>query len=231
MIYENFKDSNKELVASLSAHIAAQLKTSRALFVSGGSTPVALFQSLSLHRDIPWHDITVCAVDERWLPMSDKDSNAKLIHEHLLVNVAASARFFDLYDPNSTPEQAARLKDREVSDLLSRQPVIILGMGEDSHTASIFPNLANTAAVLDFSRSDMLAVMRPESAPYTRITLSAAAIARASHLYLHIQGQKKRDVYNQARVFAQNNSNDFCANPIAAFIAAPQLELHVFSSR
>ena len=191
------------LVENLAEQIGEQLglgvvETGRAsLAVSGGSTPIALFDSLS-QLDIPWQKITVILVDERWVDVTADDSNERLVRTHLLKNKAGLATFVGM----KTSAVTASAGEQECEEQLQRVPrpfnVLILGMGSDGHTASLFPGAEKleVATALDSGRTCM--ALAPLTAPHERMSLTLPAILEARQIYLHLVGQDKKDVLLKA---------------------------------
>ena len=194
---------NSELVENLAQHIIENLldaiaQSGRAsLAVSGGSTPVSLFRALS-DIDIPWSKVVVTLVDERWVPENHPDSNAQLVRRHLLRSHAAKAQFVGLKTDASDPFIA--VEDVEAKLRLEVLPldVVVLGMGEDGHTASFFPAAQGLSEALESEQRICCGIVPPR-APHARMTLSLAALLGAKQLLLHIIGEKKRLVLEAAQ--------------------------------
>jgi 6-phosphogluconolactonase len=174
------------------------LKNGRAsLVVSGGSTPVALFERLS-GSDISWQDVIITLVDERWLAPTEVGSNEYLIRQHLLKDKAASATFIGM--KNSALTAAAG--EVECAQRLASVPrpfdVLVLGMGGDGHTASLFPGAEQLLSATDMSQNKVCMAITPPAASYERITLTLPAILDARRFFLHITGEKKKEVLEKA---------------------------------
>jgi len=191
-----------ELARGLAERVATELEAAlrsrgRALLaVSGGSTPKRFFAELS-KAGIDWRAVAITLADERWVPASDERSNARLVREQLLVNGAAAARFVPLQLDGHTPESGAEALEREFARHLPID-VLILGMGNDGHTASLFPEGDHLQAALDPSGRRMLLPMRAPGAPEPRITFTLPALVAARHLHLHIEGAGKQAVLREA---------------------------------
>lgn len=167
------------------------------LIVSGGRSPIAFFEALS-GAMLDWSKVTVSLADERWVAADHADSNARLVREHLLQGPAAAARFIPLAHADSAPEAALPRVERDLATLPSPFDIVVLGMGDDAHTASLFPNLPETERALDPNAAESLAITRPSTAPHARITLTLAALKRSRRIVIQIHGSKKREVIEAA---------------------------------
>lgn len=183
------------------------------LVLSGGSTPVPFFQALAA-RDLPWSRIDVTLADERWVPESAEASNARLVREHLLVGPAAAANFISLVTGDETPEQGVEAVTRRIEALSWPASLVVLGMGGDGHTASLFPDSRELDLAL--STAEPVVAVRSPSQPQARITLSADRLHQARRHVLHITGGDKRSVLARAL-----GGDDLRELPIRAFLSCP----------
>lgn len=192
------------------------------LAVSGGTTPAAFFRALSNH-DLPWAEVTVVPVDERFVPTTSERSNEKLIRENLLVNKAAVARFTPLYHDVPDVREAAMLADRAVTDLPLPLDVVVLGMGGDGHTASFFPDSPELGDAIDPAASHHVLAVTAPSADEPRLTLTLPVILSAGLIALHIEGSEKRSLFET--VLAQPHPRE---KPIGAVLlhAAKPLDIY-----
>lgn len=207
-VQEHPQTSAPELWTALAAHIGAALEAGMArrgqatLAVSGGRSPVPLFEAL---RQLPlaWARVQVMPVDERCVPPRHPDSNAALVRRHLLQEHAIGARFVPMFDElPDAPEaldtrdldELARAASRRVAPLLPAD-VVVLGLGEDGHTASLFPGAPGLAQAL--ATAEPVAWTRPATAPHARLTLTPAALRGAGLLELPLLGPQKQAVYRQ----------------------------------
>jgi 6-phosphogluconolactonase len=167
------------------------------LVVSGGSTPAPFFRRLAEH-DLDWHRVIVTLADERWVNRNHEASNERLVRSLLLQNRARTALFVPL--KNSAP--AARPGEEECHRTLARLPrpfaAVILGMGVDGHTASLFPGTKRLADALDMRSGRNCLALSPAGAPYERMTLTLPVLLDSKLIILHITGQAKRKVLEQA---------------------------------
>jgi len=214
----NSFNSKEELIDSFSKKIIENLNVGirqrgkATLLVSGGSTPKPLFEKLS-HSDIDWSCVKIGLVDERWVDEDHKDSNAKLVKDFLLVNKASKATFIPLYQKGLKAQDSQEKCSNLVKNELFPCDVLILGMGDDGHTASLFPNKKELKDALDISRESYCISMTPDDAPHTRMSLTLSAILKAQNLYLHIQGKNKIEVYEKAI-----SEQDYTKSPITAVL-------------
>jgi 6-phosphogluconolactonase len=174
---------------------ALQASERASLAVPGGTTPGPIFDSLCA-VDLEWDRVTVLPTDERWVPEESPRSNTRLLRQRLLVNRAAAARFLPLYAPTDTPEDGIPQLAAPISEVLPLT-TCLLGMGEDMHTASIFPGADNLDAAL--TGEVILVPMRAPGAPEPRVTLSAAVLSGAIERHLVIIGPEKREALERAR--------------------------------
>lgn len=221
----NHFDSSAELNQQFATRLCAILTDAIAsrgqayLVVSGGRTPQALFQQLS-QSDLDWSKVTITLADDRFLPDSEADSNERLVKASLLQGNAAKARFISLYAPFATAELAVPALLERVVDLPTFD-VVILGMGEDGHTASLFPCSKELGAGMAGDAPALLAV-NPTTAPYQRISFSKPRLLDSRFLFLHLVGDSKLKVLEQAMA-----SHDELAMPIRAFLHHTDPEISV----
>jgi len=222
MSEHNFGNTNA-LDAALAQRVAAQLTAAiserdyATLVLSGGSTPKGLFAHLS-KTPLAWDKVTILLADERWVAATHADSNERLVREALLTDCAAAARFLSLvgHYPNIDINLVAV---NSALATLDQFDVVILGMGTDGHTASLFPCAAELEAGL---KTDADALMvTPTTAPHQRISLSKQRLRNTALGLLHIVGDDKREV-----LAAAINDGDKHAYPILNFVAeAPVFEV------
>ena len=191
---------SQALQASLQDLLARQARVVLAL--SGGQSPRAMMVLLS-QADLDWSRVTVQWVDERLLTRHHPDSNSELIESVLLQNQAAQAQWHNCLP---RPQGEARvLDDAEQQAVLQAAlmtyqtpDVVVLGMGMDGHTASLFADAPQFAAAMDRHQAQPLMIVEPPSAPYARISMTLAAILQAKTLYIAAYGAQKQALLQQA---------------------------------
>jgi 6-phosphogluconolactonase len=219
--------SRDDLAAALARRVADALERrirldgKAALAVSGGRTPTRFFEALSSER-LPWADVIVTLVDERWVPEDSPRSNAALVRRHLLQGRAGAAGFVPLWRATDTPEESLAGVSRAVSDLPLPFAAVVLGMGDDGHTASFFPGGDRLAEAVDPAGTAPVLPIRAPAAGEPRITLTLPLLLAADTLSLHVEGDGKLEVLERARA-----GTDVAEMPVRAVLQA-DVPLSVF---
>ncbi|MDD2357389.1 MAG: 6-phosphogluconolactonase [Thiovulaceae bacterium] len=218
--------NDDELALKLALAIAEDLsctikeKGSATLLVSGGITPLKLFSALSF-IELEWEHVRIGLCDERWISPSHNESNEKLIRETLLQNYALKATFVGMYIKGCDAVNAEAECSQKIRSSLYPFDVIVLGMGNDAHTASLFPN--NTSLSEAYTTDEICIAMEPTTAPHTRMSLTLKAILSSSRIYLHFQGDSKLKVYNEAM-----SGDDIFAMPIRSILKQHIKKIEVY---
>lgn len=182
------------------------------LAVPGGSTPVLYFHHLR-SMDLDWQRVHIILTDERCVPHDDPRSNTQLVRQHLLQDAAAKANFhpfFSAQEPQTgTPIGAiAQQAEQRLAHLPWPIDIVVLGMGEDGHTASLFAQAEGLEAALQGPAR--IAALQPKNEPgdpkqaapsaaqLPRLSLSLPTLVEAVHAHLLIYGPTKHQVYTQA---------------------------------
>ena len=193
--------SRERLAVDLAEAMAGELRSAllggdATLSVPGGTTPGPVFDLLS-RADLDWSRVAVLLNDERWVEESSPRSNTRLLRERLLVNRAAQAQLLPLHAPTVTPEVSL---DRLADGIRPHLPVevLLLGMGADMHTASLFPGADRLVEALA-DDAPILMPMRAEAAGEVRITLTAPVLRAAKHIHIMITGAEKRAALERAQ--------------------------------
>lgn len=226
-VFKSF-DSQAALASQLADRIAEQLQSAidargkASLVVSGGSTPLALFELLS-HKAIEWSDVYITLADERWVDVESDDSNEKLVREHLLQHRAAAAKFRGLKNMFATAEAGVEMAIEQLANFPKPFDVVVLGMGNDGHTCSWFPCSQEIEQAL--TTEALCLAVNPGAAPHGRMTISKQGILASRQIYLHIVGEQKLSVYRQAL-----ENEDAKAMPIRAVLGQHSTPVDVYWS-
>jgi 6-phosphogluconolactonase len=181
-----------QIAASLKIAIAARRLAS--LVVSGGKSPIRLFELLRA-EELDWSSVCVALADERWVDPSDPASNEKLVRDVLLKGPAAAARFQGLKNGAPTPDMGAVSAWETFARVPRPFDTVVLGMGDDGHTASLFPGSPNLPNALDPAAAAGCVGMRAPTAPRPRLSLNLSALLDARRIVLAITGDAKWRTY------------------------------------
>lgn len=195
--FESAELAAQALASALTASLGDAVRTrgTATIAVSGGRSPIALFEKLSA-AEIAWDRVAITLVDERWVDETHADSNAALVRRHLLRDRAAKARFVPMKNAAATPHLGQTECERAIAALPLPFDAIVLGMGEDGHTASIFPQAAELGMAL--RTSALTVAVTPPVAPHARMSLSLHGLLRSRAIFLPIGGAAKERVYRIA---------------------------------
>ncbi|MDQ8028603.1 MAG: 6-phosphogluconolactonase [Brevundimonas sp.] len=203
------------LADALSAAVA---ETGKAVFAgSGGSTPSPIYRLLAA-ADLDWSKVAVTLVDERYVPESSPDSNAALMKRTLLTGPAAATRFVPLYTPEVTVDRAAIVAAHALAAETDRLDAVLLGMGEDGHICSMFPESPTLKTLLTPTLKPTVLGVPPGRdglAPsLERLSINLPYLMQARRVVLALTGKQKRAVYEREA------AGDPATQPIAALLAA-----------
>ncbi|MEM8571329.1 MAG: 6-phosphogluconolactonase [Pseudomonadota bacterium] len=209
------------LMRTLAALVSGQLRAALAtkgrasLAVPGGTTPGPFLQALSQEK-LAWDRVSVLPTDERLVLASDARSNLGLIEKTLKQDEASVARLVALFDPAEDPG-VAQARVEEVLPL----DILVIGMGADMHTASLFPDAPELPLALAETAPPLM-VLKPESQPEARISLTAPVLRAAEAAHILIAGPEKKAALERAQA-----DGPFTAAPIrVVFTAACPVTVH-----
>jgi 6-phosphogluconolactonase len=187
--------------------------------VSGGRTPIGLFEELS-KLNLDWSKVELTLVDERWVDAKHEDSNELLVRKHLIKNKATQINFFPIKNSAKSAKEGQILYEQVLQQVKLPFDVIVLGMGDDGHTASLFPCCKELSQAMDPNNQQKCIVTKPKNAPYERISLTFSTISKAKNLILHLRGSSKLHTFELAMTL-----KDAKKMPIYAFTEKP-LEIY-----
>jgi 6-phosphogluconolactonase len=191
--------------------------------VSGGTTPERFMTTLSSH-DLDWSRVTITLADDRWLPPTHHRSNEFLVRRTLLRNNAAYATFVPLYTGTADPVSGWHDAEANIDRLPLPFDVMILGLGNDGHCASLFPDGDRFAQATDPAQKDRTMPMLARSVDEPRITLTLPTIIATRNLYLHIEGKDKHDVLDRV----ERGEGVFASSPLRSIMQHAVVPLNVY---
>jgi len=195
--------SMADLAQALASDVAQTLaraidaRGGASLVVSGGKTPAKFFEQLRT-QPIEWHRVSVALADERWVEPGDPGSNERMVRELLLKDRAAEARFAGLKNAAPSPELGAVSAWETFARIPRPFDVTLLGMGDDGHTASLFPGSPNLSIALNLDAAAGCVGMWSPSAPQPRLSLNLSALLDSRRLLILLEGGAKLSTYEAA---------------------------------
>ncbi|WP_027380681.1 6-phosphogluconolactonase [Chryseobacterium daeguense] len=174
--------------------------------LSGGSSPKAIFSLLANKEyadKIEWNKVYFFWVDERWVPLEDEKSNAKMTFETLFNNVPVNKdQIFQMYKTGTEPQDYAQEYEAQIRNVLGSDGIfdfILLGMGDDGHTASLFPG-----EKILHEKEKWVDAYYLKSQEMFRITLTAPIINKAENILVVTFGTSKKHALNEVLNGAYN---------------------------
>ncbi len=224
-----FGDSGA-LKAALATHVAESLRDGlvqhgrASLVVSGGRTPTPFLVALS-QVDLDWSKVGVTLADERWVNVDHADSNEALVRRTLLQNRAAHAKFVGLKNSAAMPVAGETVCEQALTPIPRPFDVVVLGMGDDGHTASLFPQAPQLAAALDMHSGKQCIAIDPVTAPHARMSLTLPALLNSRRIVVLISGLDKWGVYQKALA-----KGPIEAMPIRSILRQTQVPVDIYWS-
>ncbi len=192
------------------------------LIVSGGRTPLELYRQLS-RQELDWKKVTITLADERWVAKDHGSSNEKMVRNSLLQNEVAKATFIALKNDAVTAAEGQARAEQALAVLQLPADVTLLGMGDDGHTASLFPGSINLAQALDLHTDKRCIAITPLTVPLERMSLTLPVLLNSRRIYLLLAGESKREIYDRA-----DKGTDQIAMPVRAVLHQKQTPVEVY---
>ena len=212
--FENKKNLESSLLLKISTCISDAIKKygDARFLLSGGSTPMNLYSLLS-EETIEWEKVKIGLVDERFVPIENLFNNETQIKNNLLKNSAKFATIFGMVYNYENEILNLKMVNQQYKTFFERIDFTILGMGEDGHTASLFPGDKESEELMNTSNIGIFSTKSP-SFPYNRITCSKELIANSNYIALFINGETKFNVLKNSKetqvpisYFVKNSKN------------------------
>lgn len=179
---------------------AVRERGTASLVVTGGATP-RHYYPLMAALDLPWSRVHITLSDERQVPATDAESNEGLVRELLLQGRAAAARFTPIYAGEDGAHACLAGAVQRLAQLPRPFDLVLLGLGNDSHIASLFPGALGVEAMLEpDGRAQVCTVTPPPGVEpaLPRISLTLAALLDSRRILIAAQGLAKRDAFERA---------------------------------
>jgi 6-phosphogluconolactonase len=197
--FSDLDSLSRELAAQVTAALSAAIASRgiASVVVSGGKSPTKLFEQLRT-KDLDWSKVCIALADERWVEPNDASSNEKLVRDVLLKDKAASARFLGLKNSAPTPDVGAVAAWETFARVPRPFDIVLLGMGDDGHTASLFPSSPNLPAALNAEAVPGCVGMWSPTVPQARLSLNLSALLDSRRIVVLINGAQKWTTFTAA---------------------------------
>lgn len=221
-VFDDRRLASEAAAELLAEHLERRLEGQprASLIVTGGSSPADCYAALS-GKSLDWERTNIVLSDERWVSPTSADSNERLVRETLLKDRAAPATLTPMYADDVSIEAQCERLDETLGPIAVPFSAALLGMGEDGHFASLFPDADNLEEGLDPDTPNFCLPVRTDASPYPRISLTLSAISRSDVIALLIFGDAKKAVLDDAKQHKDKY-------PVSALIRQKRAPIHVF---
>jgi len=206
------------IVAAVERRLGEQARTR--LIVTGGSSPLQCYAYLS-QADIDWRSVQLLLSDERWVPAEHVDSNEKMVRACLLTGKAVQATLLPFFAADTTLAARCDEMSQLLAGLDSPAACALLGMGDDGHFASLFPDAANLSVGLQADSATFCIPVDTAASPHQRISLTLSELVKSEEIVLLCFGDAKREVIDQD----EHGAGNF---PISHLLKQSQVPVTVF---
>ncbi len=204
-------DMNQEIAQAVMDVIERSLEARprATIFLAGGSTPRPVYELLArdYERKLPWDRIRLFWGDERWVRPNDSRSNQRMARETLIAELPIPAQNVFPIPTDGIPEEAAARYDRllreQFAEPAARPDLVLLGLGPEGHTASLFPESPALA-----EKRRWATAVKVDAEPPRRITVTLPLINRARHVFFLVAGERKADIVR--RILVEEPSVEQC---------------------
>ena len=177
---------------------AVEERQTASLMLSGGSTPKNVYSALS-DQNLPWENVTIGLVDDRWVDADKPGSNERMLNETLMQNYAVKARLIGMKTDHANVNQGAPVVSEKYKKIQQPFDLCLMGMGTDGHTASWFPGSSGFEQALNIDNSELACAIDASNSPGAgkfphRMTLSLPAVMNSRQIFLFITGEEKLSV-------------------------------------
>lgn len=201
---------------------AVAARGSATLVLSGGRSPIPVYARLA-QCSLSWNRVTITLSDERWVPPDSADSNEGMVRRAFCHGQSVAAHIVGLKTPHDSPEVGESACHAAVAAVSRPFDVVLLGMGADGHTASLFPGTAGLAEALDPLNGTLCKAIIAPTVPQPRITLTVSALLDSREVFLLFTGEEKLRVYRQA-----GRPGPIEVLPVRAVLRQNKTPVHVF---
>lgn len=206
------------IVTCLKRRLDQQRRAS--MIITGGSSPGRCYEALA-GVELDWDRVDLVLSDERWVPADHADSNERQAREALTVGNATSAKLVPMYADDLSIDERVDELNGQLKLLPVPFSVALLGMGEDGHFASLFPDASNLDDGLDVDNPDFCMAVNTKASPHPRLSLTLSAISRSDAIVLLIFGDAKKNVLEKAK------AGDV-SYPVTRLLRQKQAPVHVY---